>query len=171
MAYVASNDRQLSSLPVARLWAVFHSPCGFQESLPVDTMPIICLSLDHSQLLLLGVCMRVFILRQTWKMVSLLFLQLLSRPSPPLHSRSLYDNVLVSPVPQVLFTSSCFSYSVLQTECFPLPYFQLPDSILCPLRSLTEVWRDSSMVKTTDCYSRGRRFNFQHKHGVLQGCL
>lgn len=72
-----------------------HSPCRFQESLPADTMPIICLSLGHSQLLLLGVCMCAFILQQTWKTVSSLFLQLLSSPSPPLslHSCRLYNNV------------------------------------------------------------------------------
>jgi hypothetical protein len=29
-------------------------------------------------------------------------------------------------------------------------------------------WRDGSVVKSTDCYSRGTEFNFQQPHGGSQ---
>lgn len=92
----AANDRQLSSLPAASACAGFHSLWVSRVSLPADTMPIICLCLDHSQLLLLGVCMCVFILQQTWKTVSPLLLNYSPAPCHP------------SPSTAAVFTIMCW---------------------------------------------------------------
>jgi hypothetical protein len=39
------------------------------------------------------------------------------------------------------------------------------------LKTLLLGWRDCSVVKSTDCSSRGPEFNSQHPHGGSQPCV
>ena len=61
-------------------------------------------------------------------------------------------------------SESCNKQSYLFISVFSLRN----SDVYVSLKTMIQGWRDGSVIKSTDCFSRGPEFNSQQRHGGLQ---